>query len=115
ADLDVPGACERRRPSRVCRLTARPFPAAACAPSALWRVGDRGLHHRAELVTQQEAVEVAHLHHVERDQPLLRVDPEQCAAVAGPAVLARRARQARYPGLAAYLEAQPEAQARGGD
>src|SRR5439155_460547 len=69
---------------RVYRLTARPFRAAAGAPSALWRVGDRGLHHRAELVAQQEAVEVAHLHHVERDQPLLRVDPEHRAVIGGP-------------------------------
>src|SRR6185295_8522936 len=49
-------------------------------------IDDGRLNHGAELVAQHDAVAVVHLHHVDGDQLLLRIDPEQRSGVARPAV-----------------------------
>ena len=52
------------------------------------------------------------LHHVDRDELLLGIDPEDRAGIARPAIFADRARQRRIADARADLEAQAEAEAR---
>src|SRR5712675_1793637 len=58
-------------------------------------IDDRRVHHRPELVAQRNAIGIAHLHHVDGDELLLGIDPEQRAGIAGPAIFADRAGQRR--------------------
>src|SRR3954465_14659484 len=75
-------------------------------------IDDRRLHHRPEAIAQFDAVGIAHLHHVNGDELLLGIDPEQRAGIARPAVFADRARDRRIADPLTDLEAEAEAQAR---
>src|SRR6185436_6774547 len=75
-------------------------------------VDDRGLHHRSEAIAQLDAVGITYLHHVNCDELLLGIDPEQRAGIARPAVFTDRARYRRIADPRAHLEAQSEAQPR---
>src|SRR4029077_18939932 len=67
----------------------RPDAGACCAMTLLSSsVDDRGLHHRPEAVAKLDPVGIAHLHHVDGDELLLGIDPEQGAGVACPTILA---------------------------
>src|SRR5882672_4583907 len=70
---------------------------------------DRRLHHVAELIAQEEAVDVRDLRHVDHDEALARIDAEEGSRRPGPTVLAHRAGRGEPAYRRAHFESQPEA------
>src|SRR6266404_5251587 len=75
-------------------------------------IDDGRLNHGPELIAQHDAVAVVDLDHIDGDQLLLGVDPEQRAGVARPAVFPERSRQRRISDAGADLKSEAESQAR---
>src|SRR3954454_13448215 len=71
-------------------------------------VDDGRLDHGPELVAQLDANVVIDLNQIDRNQLLLRIDPEQGTCIAGPAVFTERPRQGRVADAGPHLEAEPK-------
>src|SRR5262249_26206795 len=97
-----PRSCRRCRPARG--------PPAGRPGRPLLLLDDGLLDEAAELIAEADALGIADLDHVERDELLGGIDPEEGPGIASHSVPAPRRGDPREAGVAADLEAEAEAE-----